>query len=115
MYRAGISLDEFGKLTMRKIKIISNAYSEKLHEDFRLSDLRAYVQGIYVVEAILCTIGNMTGGKHSYPKQAYSMNVEKELTEDEIELQRQQFIAALQTMQHNFNINKEKQKIEDSN
>lgn len=98
---------------MKKMKIISNAHSEKLREDFKMSDVAAFVQGRYMVEALLCTVGNMLGknANFKYPEQAYSMNEsEKELTEDEIELQRQQFIASLQTMQHNFNINKEKQK-----
>lgn len=117
MFRAGISLDEFGKLTMSKIKIIAKAYSEKLREDFKMSDLVAFVQGRYMVEALLCTVGNMLSknANFKYPEQAYSVaNTETELTEEEIELQRQQFIATLQTMQHNFNINKEKQKqIED--
>lgn len=117
MFRAGVSYDDFGKLTMKKIKIISHAYSEKLSEDFKMSDMVAFIQGRYVVEALLCTVGNMLGGKNSkfeYPEQAYSMSQQEEqLTEEQIELQRQQFIATLQTMQHNFNINKEKQQIED--
>lgn len=114
MYRAGVPYDDFGSLTMKKMKIISNAYSEKLREEFKMSDVVAFVQGRYMVEALLCTVGNMLGGKgtnFTYPEQAYSMNeVEVELTEDEIEAQRQQFIASLQTMQHNFNLNKERQK-----
>ena len=101
---------------MSRMKILAKAYSEKLREDFKMSDLVAFVQGRYMVEALLCTVGNMLGGKNvsfKYPEQAYSLNdTETELTEEEIELQRQQFIAALQTMQHNFNINKQKQ-IED--
>ena len=113
MFKAGISLDDFGKLTMRRIKIIANAYTEKLQDDFKISDVMAFVQGRYMVEALLCTVGNMLGGKNTkfeYPERPYSMvDQEKELTEDEIERQREQFIAALQTMQHNFNINKEKQ------
>lgn len=118
MYRAGISLDDFGKLTMRKMRIIANAYSEKLREDFKMSDVVAFIQGRYMVEALLCTVGNMLGknANFKYPEQAYSMSdTEEVLSEEEIERQRQQFIVSLQTMQHNFNINKEKQKqIEDS-
>ena len=119
MYRAGVTLDDFGKLTMRKMRIIANAYSEKLREDFKMSDVAAFIQGRYMVEALLCTVGNMLGGKNAnfkYPEQAYSMSdTEEVLSEEEIERQRQQFVAALQTMQHNFNINKKKQKqIEDS-
>lgn len=112
MFRAGVSLEDFGKLTMRKMRIIAKAYSDKLQEDFKMSDMVAFIQGRYMVEALLCTVGNMLGGRNcnfKYPEQAYSMNdAEQELTEEEIELQRQQFMAALQTMQHNFEINKEK-------
>lgn len=112
MFKAGISLDDFGKLTMRRMKIIAHAYSDKLEDDFKIADVSAFVQGRYIVEALLCTVGNMLGGKNTkfeYPEKPYSMaNQERELTEDEIEQQRQQFIATLQTMQQNFNLNKEK-------
>lgn len=108
----GVSYKEFGKLTMKDIKIISNAYAEKLQADFKIADALAFVQGRYMVDALLCTVGNMLGGKKAkftFPEQPYTTaKQESELTEDEIELQRQQFIAALQTMQHNFEINKEK-------
>ena len=112
MFKAGVSYVDFGKLTMKRIQIISNAYSEKMRDDFKISDVMAYIQGRYMCEALLATVGNMLGKntKFTYPEQAYSMmQTEDNLTEDEIELQRQQFIAALQTMQHNFEINKEKQ------
>ena len=112
MYKAGVTYDGFGKLTMRKMNIIANAYSKKLEEDFKMGDLVAFIQGRYMIEALLCTVGNMFGDKNrkfTYPEQAYTANLqEKQLTEEEIEAQRQQFIAALQTMQRNFEINKEK-------
>ena len=114
MYKAGVSYDDFGKLNMKKIRAIANAYSEKLKDDFKIADSRAFVQGLYMVDALLCTVGNMFGGngpKFSYPEQPYSTNHnEEQLTEDEIENQRQQFITALMTMQTNFNLNKEKEK-----
>ena len=54
---------------------------------------------------------NDKGPKFSYPEQPYSAKQNEEhLTEDEIEIQRQQFITALMTMQTNFNLNKEKEK-----
>lgn len=118
VYRSGVSLDEFGGLTMTEIRYISNAYAEKVREDFKMSDVVAFVQGRYMIEALLCTVGNMLGknAHFKYPEKAYSMNQqEEELTEDQIEQQRQQFIASLQTMQRNFEINKEKQSLEGSN
>lgn len=114
MYRAGISFKEFGCLTMTEIRTISKAYSEKLSEEFKLNDIMAFVQGRYIVDALLCTVGNMFGGKNAkfeYPEQAYSLNSEeKELTEEEIQNQRVQFMAMLQTMERNFNLNKEREK-----
>ena len=114
MYKAGISYEEFGRLNMRKIRIIANAYSEKIKDEFTLADTVAFVQGRYMVEALLCTVGNMFGknSKFSYPEQPYSVTIkEHELTEDEIEEQRQQFIAALRTMETNFNLSKQKEEI----
>lgn len=95
---------------MNQIRHIANAYKEKAEEDFRTADVLAFIQGRYMVDALLCTVGNMFGGKgqkFSYPEQAYSMAAqEQKLSEDEIERQRQAFIATLQTMEHNFNLNK---------
>ena len=83
-----------------------------------MADTIAYVQGQYFVEALLCTVGNWmpkkSATKFEYPEKPYSFKMkENELSEDEIEAQRQQFIASLMTMQHNFEISKDKQKIED--
>lgn len=99
---------------MRKIRAIANAYSEKIRDDFNMADTIAFVQGRYMVEALLCTVGNMFGknANFKYPEQPYSTsNKEHQLTEDEIEEQRQQFIAALQTMEANFNLSKQKEQL----
>ena len=115
MYRAGISYDDFGKLNMKKIKVIANAYSDKLQEDFKLADTMAFSQGRYMVEALLCTVGNMLGGKGTnfkYPEHAYTMDAPKELTEKEIQEQREKFIAMLQVMEKNFNLAKQENETE---
>ena len=113
MYKAGITYEQFGKLNMKQIRIIANAYSEKIKDEFRTADTIAFIQGRYMIEALLCTVGNMLGknAKFTYPDEPYSTRANNvELTEDEIEAQRQQFIAALKTMEANFNLNKENQK-----
>ena len=95
---------------MKQIQIIAKAYGEKIDDEFRMSDVVAFIQGRYMVEALLCTVGNMfsEGKKFSYPDQAYSMQgKEEQLTEDEIQRQREQFIAMLQVMEKNFNSKKE--------
>lgn len=112
MYKAGISLEQFGKLNMKQIHYIANAYAEKQKDEFIKSDVLAYVQGRYIMDALLATVGNMLGGKKanfSYPEQAYSLANKEELSEDEIQRQREQFIATLQTMGRNFELNKKKQ------
>lgn len=119
MYRAGVSLEEFGKLNMRQIHYISNAYAEKQKEDFKISDIQAFIQGRYMVDALLCTVGRMLGGKkvdYSYPEQAYSMaQQEEQLSEDELQRQREAFMAALKTMEINFKREKQKQRKENEN
>lgn len=114
MYKAGISLDRFGKLNMKEIHYIANAYAERQKAEFEKADVSAYIQGRYMVDALLATVGNMLGGKKAnftYPEQAYSLtHQEQELSEDEIQRQRDAFVASLQTMAHNFNRNKKKQK-----
>lgn len=115
MYKAGISYDQFGKLNMKQIKYIANAYAEKMEDDIKTADVVAYIQGRYMVDALLATVGNMLGGKkadYSYPEQAYSMAKEEVLTEDEIQSQREQFIASLMTMEKNFKLSKETTKNE---
>ena len=98
---------------MRQIRYISNAYIEKQEDDFKTADIKAYIQGLYVRDALLCTVGNMFGdksAKFTYPEKAYSLAREDEkLSEDEIQRQRDAFVATLQTMAHNFNRNKKTQ------
>lgn len=117
MYKAGVSYEEFGRLNLRQIRYISHAYAEKQEEDFKKADIMAYIQGRYMVDALLCTVGNMLGGKKAdftYPEQAYSLtNEEPQLSEEEIERQREQFIAMLQTMERNFNLREEKEKTDE--
>ena len=99
---------------MKQIRYISKAYAEKQEEEFKTADIKAYIQGLYVRDALLCTVGNMLGGKKAdfhYPEKAYSLAREEEkLSEDEIQRQRDAFVASLQTMAHNFNRRKEKEK-----
>lgn len=96
---------------MKQIHYIANAYSEKLDADFKFADTLAYIQGIYMMNALKATVINYLGGKsanYQYPEQAYSLNdPNKQLTEDEIEQQRLQFIASLQIMERNFKLRKE--------
>ena len=78
------------------------------------ADLKAYVQGEYFYEALLATVGNLfnKGKPHKFPEKPYSQNKEVELTEEEIQRQRELFVANLKAMETNFNLNKQKEKEE---
>lgn len=122
MYRAGISYDRFGKLTKREINIISSAYADKIKADFETEDLMAYVQGVYFMEALKSTVGNMFGkNTYKYPEKPFAQ-ANKPLTEKEKQEQIDLFISQLKTMEDNFNLSKAqkekkneqgKQKVED--
>lgn len=103
MFICGITYEEFGKLTLKRMQIIANAYSEKLHNQLEHEDLVAFIQGQYVMSAIACTVGAMFGGKANYPDtpilQEYSKKI---LTEEEIQNQRDAFVANYMAMMHNF-------------
>lgn len=110
MYLAGVDYDRFGKLTLKDMRIIAKAYSEKTKVEFEVEDTMAFIQGRYFLQALLATVGNMFRDKgskpHSYPDKPYSQNKEVPLTEEEIQRQRELFIANLKTMETNFNLNK---------
>ena len=71
----------------------------------------AHLQGVYIVEALMATVGNMFSGKHSkkhsYPDKPYDLNLDDKKEEREKESQLQLFTAGLTNAMHNFNLSKE--------
>lgn len=70
----------------------------------------AHLQGIYFMEAILTTVGNMfnkSSSKHKYPDKPYDLDLDGKKTEREQESQIQLFAAGLNAMMNNFNLSKE--------
>lgn len=67
-----------------------------------------HIQGQYFAEAIMATICNQLGGKtgkkHEYPKKPYEINKKQELSEDELQKQREAFVAGLMVMKSNFEL-----------
>lgn len=116
MYKAGVSIERFGKLNMNEMRYIANAYAEKQETDYKNADIKAYIQGIYMMCALKATVINFFGGKkanYEYPEQAFSLTKdEPELTEEEKDAQVELFFASLKTMERNFNLEKEKEKTE---
>ena len=72
----------------------------------------AHLQGVYFVEALMSTVGNMLGGKnskkHEYPAKPYEINLDEEKKQSEIERKRELFAANLTAAMINFNLSKEK-------
>lgn len=92
------------------VKGYEQARERKLEE----SNSLAHLQGQYIVEALLSTVGNMFSGKSAkkfkYPDKPYELNTQrnKELTEEELQRQRELFVARLEAMKTNFELNHNK-------
>jgi len=67
-----------------------------------------HIQGQYFAEAIMSTVCNQLGGKtskkHEYPKKPYNIDSKNELSEDELQKQREAFVAGLMVMKSNFEL-----------
>lgn len=73
----------------------------------------AHLQGAYIVEALLTTVGNMLSDKnskkHEYPSQPYDLNLDGKKTEREQESQLQLLKANLNNAMSNFNLGHSKE------
>lgn len=90
----------------RTLKVYLSGYRMKREQQRDYDNYMAYLTGAYVREAIASTVGNMfakkTAKPFEYPKEPYSLEGKRELTEAEKELQRIQFLDSLMQMQANF-------------
>ena len=112
VYALGYSYEEFGRMNPYIIRLIVKGEKEKQKHNVELQNALFHLQGQYFAEALLSTVGNMFSGKHSkkhkYPEKPFELNNSdnKELTEEEIQKQRELFVAKLQTMKTNFELEK---------
>lgn len=110
--RVGVTYKDFWELTPHDMNLIVDSYRTGLKEKMDYDNLICYLQGRYIVDALLCTVGNMFSKKgaknHEYPKEPYELNPkeEKELTEEEKDTQVKQLFANLELMKENFERNK---------
>lgn len=93
-----------------RIRIHIKSHNIRVKREFELFNVEAHLQGEYFCEALAAVVGKMFGGKHEYPKEAYKFGNEtsEELTEQEIQAQRDLFVARFLAMQSNFNLAKGK-------
>ena len=104
----GTSYDEFWSLNPRKVEVMVVAYNEEKKNELRQANMMMHLQGIYFVDALLATVGNMFKGKgqkaFKYPKEPYTLDLEYEEglgqsdEEREIALKRRQFVTQLNNL-----------------
>jgi len=101
-------MDSFWGLNPHSLMIIAEGYNIALKRQIEYQNTMAHIQGAYVVEALLATVGNMFSGrnskKHEYPAKPYNLNVDNEKTEREKESQLELFKMSLTTAMNNFNL-----------
>ena len=100
---------EFWTMNPKRIKPYKKAYELKLKEN----DEQSWLQGMYIQQALLSTVGNMFRGKNSkpfkYPDKPFSLDTKakassnKPLTEEERKQQVNNLFLSLKVMQSNFN------------
>lgn len=107
----GISYFDFWRMTPRKVMLCQKAHIKKLEE----KNLLAHLQGQYFVEAILATVGNMFSGKgatkFTYPEKPHELfekavEEERELTQEEKDIQVNALFADLMARKARFDAKK---------
>lgn len=103
-------MGSFWHLRPHDLYIIARGKEIALKEQIELHNFTAYLQGAYIVEALLATVGNMFSDKHStkhkYPDEPYDLNLDGDKKGREQERQLEMFKANLDTAMSNFNLAK---------
>ena len=105
----GISWKEFMELTPHILNVQWDNYIKRQNNELKKQNALFHLQGQYFMEAIMSTIGNAFRGKsgktYKYPEKPYPLKCNNEtLTEEELKLQREQFVAMFETMGANFRL-----------
>lgn len=105
----GVSWNDFWKLNPHIVKLLVKGDNEKQRRELEISNIAAFNQGQYFTHSILCTVGNMFGGKrskkHEYPSEPFEIfkkETKEEFTEEELQQQREAFVARLMALKYNF-------------
>lgn len=108
----GVNLAEFWHLTPHSLQLIANGFNVAYKRQLERDNAIAHLQGAYVAEALMATVGNMLSGKsskkHEYPDKPYDLNLDNDKQEREKERQLELFKAQLSLTMNNFNLSKEK-------
>lgn len=107
----GVDLGAFWHLTPHTLGLIAEGYNIALKRQIESQNTMAHLQGIYFVEALMSTVGNMftskSSKKHEYPDKPYDLDLDGNKEERENEKKLQLFAAQLTSRMNNFNLSKE--------
>lgn len=105
-------MDEIKHSTLSNLRFYDDAYKIKR----RMADELSYFSGIYTYEAVAIAVGNAFRGKGSkaidYRKKPILEEIEEQnnpLSEAELKRQRELFMAQLNVMKSNFEMEKRRQ------
>lgn len=109
--------EEFWKSNPHKVNLRIKAFNKEEKRKYDYDNAMAHLHGVYVRDALLCTVGNMfSKEKFEYPKIPYGEEeIERELTEQEKQAQLDLFVANLESMKTNFEMNHPKIESENNN
>lgn len=101
----GVSWNDFWKMNPRIIKAISNGYNEKL----KRQDYMLWLNNQYTLSAVYTALDHLLNGKKAkseYFKKPIMEEVceREQLNENDLQKQRELFVAKLETMKANFEI-----------
>lgn len=111
----GISWDDFWKMNPHIIKLMIKSHKEEVAEQ----NYMMWLNGRYVADAIMSTIGNSPWFKgkasplHKYPKEPYRIfgNAPKNMTADEKQREVDKFFAQESVRRANWKRTSEKQEL----
>lgn len=107
----GVDLGAFWHLTPHSLNLIAEGYNIALKRQIQSQNAMAHLQGAYIVEALMATVGNMLSDKHSkkheYPDKPYDLNLDGNKEDREKERQLELFKAQLTMRMNNFKLSKE--------
>ena len=106
---SGMNEYEFFKMTPAAIKRAIESYWKNQKNEWERAEYEAWLNGLYVMNAI----GASFSKKHKYPqnpmKQQQIVQEDLELTEEQKDYYRDQFVKRLQRMEKRFNKAKERE------
>lgn len=108
---AGISEKEFFKMTPASIKLEIESFWKRKKNQWEMVEYQSWLSGIYVMNAIASSFSK----KHKYPenpmKQEKVVQEDLELTEEQKDYYRNQFVKQLQRMEKRYNKAKAKENL----